>query len=51
MISVEVRNSLRLVMPPMLFAALQTPFTQLAYKIFPAPIANGIISGAFTVCK
>ncbi|KAJ7724430.1 hypothetical protein B0H14DRAFT_2410785, partial [Mycena olivaceomarginata] len=40
-------NRLRLVMPPALFGALQTPFTALAYKLFPAAVANGIISGAF----
>ncbi|GLB39152.1 putative ceramide hydroxylase involved in the alpha-hydroxylation of sphingolipid-associated very long chain fatty acids [Lyophyllum shimeji] len=41
-------DRLRLVMPPALFFILQTPFTRLAHMIFPAPIANGIISGAFT---
>ncbi|KIY70836.1 fatty acid-2 hydroxylase [Cylindrobasidium torrendii FP15055 ss-10] len=41
-------DRLRLVMPPTLFTALQYPFTQLAYKLFPTPVANGIISGAFT---
>ena len=40
----------RLVMPPTLFAALQFPFTQLAYKLFPVAMANGIIAGAFTFC-
>ena len=38
-------------MPPILFGTLQAPFTQLAYKIFPTPIANGIISGSFAFCK
>ena len=42
---------LRLVMPPPLFFALQLPFTQLAYVLFPVAVANGIISGAFTFCK
>ncbi|PPQ75994.1 hypothetical protein CVT26_005946 [Gymnopilus dilepis] len=41
-------DRLRLVMPPPLFIALETPFTQLAYKLFPVAVANGIISGAFT---
>lgn len=40
-------DRLRLVMPPILFGTLQAPFTQLAYKVFPTPIANGIISGSF----
>ncbi|KAF9266064.1 oxidoreductase [Marasmius fiardii PR-910] len=40
-------DRLRLVMPPVLFAALEWPFTRLAYKLFPVAIANGIISGAF----
>lgn len=40
-------DRLRLVMPPTLFFALSFPFTQLAHALFPAPIANGIISGAF----
>ena len=38
-------------MPPILFTALQFPFTQLAYKLFPTPVANGIIAGAFVFCK
>ena len=38
-------------MPPALFGALQLPFTQLAYVLFPTPVANGIIAGAFTFCK
>lgn len=37
-------------MPPMLFAALQAPFTWLAHILFPTAVANGIISGAFTFC-
>ncbi|KAG8216446.1 exocyst complex component Sec5-domain-containing protein [Butyriboletus roseoflavus] len=41
-------DRLRLVMPPMLFAALQAPFTWLAHVLFPTAVANGIISGAFT---
>jgi 4-hydroxysphinganine ceramide fatty acyl 2-hydroxylase len=44
-------HSLRLVMPPTLFTALQFPFTQLAYVIFPVSVSNGIISGAFTFCE
>ncbi|KAK7046644.1 ceramide very long chain fatty acid hydroxylase [Favolaschia claudopus] len=40
-------DRLRLVMPPVLFGALQAPFTALAHKIFPTAVANGIISGAF----
>lgn len=41
-------DRLRLVMPPILFAILQAPFTRLAYILFPIPVANGIISGSFT---
>ncbi|ORX34789.1 hypothetical protein BD324DRAFT_653047 [Kockovaella imperatae] len=41
-------DRLRLVMPPTLFLALETPFTRLAHIIFPAPVANGIIAGSFT---
>ncbi|KAJ7096720.1 oxidoreductase [Mycena belliarum] len=40
-------DRLRLVMPPVLFFTLQAPFTRLGHVIFPAPVANGIISGAF----
>ncbi|KAF9063724.1 hypothetical protein BDP27DRAFT_1299516 [Rhodocollybia butyracea] len=40
-------DRLRLVMPPPLFAMLEWPMTRLAYKLFPLPVANGIISGAF----
>ncbi|KAF5345306.1 hypothetical protein D9758_008456 [Tetrapyrgos nigripes] len=40
-------DRLRLVMPPTLFAALEWPFTRLAYILFPTAIANGIISGSF----
>lgn len=43
--------SLRLVMPPLLFAALSIPFTRLAYALFPAPMANGVIAGAYMFCK
>ncbi|EFI26769.1 oxidoreductase [Coprinopsis cinerea okayama7 len=41
-------DRLRLVMPPLLFYTLQTPFTKLAHVLFPAAVANGIIAGAFT---
>lgn len=41
-------DRLRLVMPPTLFFSLSYPFTQLGHALFPASIANGIISGAFT---
>ena len=34
-------------MPPTLFTALQFPFTQLAYAVFPLFVANGVIAGAF----
>ncbi len=44
-------DRLRLVMPPVLFTVLQFPFTQLAYKLFPVAVANGVIAGAFTFCK
>ena len=40
-------DRLRLVMPPLLFTVLSLPFTRLAYSLFPAAVANGIISGAF----
>lgn len=40
-------DRLRLVMPPLLFFVLETPFTKLAHVLFPKAIANGIISGAF----
>lgn len=40
-------DRLRLVMPPLLFFVLETPFTKLAHFLFPKAIANGIISGAF----
>ncbi|KAF8601569.1 oxidoreductase [Ceratobasidium sp. AG-I] len=40
-------DRLRLVMPPILFGALEYPFTRLAYLLFPVAVANGIISGAF----
>ena len=42
---------LRLVMPPLLFAALSYPFTQLAHALFPTSWANCIIAGAFTYCE
>ncbi|KDN37932.1 putative SCS7-required for hydroxylation of ceramide [Tilletiaria anomala UBC 951] len=42
-------DRLRLVMPPLLFFVLQVPFTKLGHIIFPASIANGIISGAFAM--
>ncbi|KAL1413254.1 fatty acid alpha-hydroxylase [Vanrija albida] len=41
-------DRLRLVMPPLLFFVLETPFTRLAHLIFPKAMANGIIAGAFT---
>ncbi|KIL63508.1 hypothetical protein M378DRAFT_664020 [Amanita muscaria Koide BX008] len=41
-------DRLRLVMPPILFAVLQTPFTLLAHALFSPAVANGIIAGAFT---
>lgn len=37
----------RLVMPPVLFATLQAPFTKLAHTVLPHAFANGIIAGAF----
>jgi hypothetical protein len=43
--------SLRLVMPPILFGALCYPFTRLTYMVFPLPLANGGIAGAFIFCK
>jgi 4-hydroxysphinganine ceramide fatty acyl 2-hydroxylase len=38
-------------MPPVMFAALQFPFTRLAYVLFPTAVANGIISGSFAFCE
>ena len=38
-------------MPPILFTALQAPFTRLAYAVFPTAVANGVISGAFAFCR
>ena len=35
-------------MPPLLFLVLSYPFTRLAHLLVPAPIANGIIAGAYT---
>ena len=43
-------SSLRLVMPPLLFAALSIPFTRLAYALFPTAMANGVIAGSYTFC-
>ncbi|WVF65915.1 hypothetical protein IAT40_000653 [Kwoniella sp. CBS 6097] len=40
-------DRLRLVMPPLLFFVLETPFTKLAHLLFPKAVANGIISGSF----
>ncbi|TFY57580.1 hypothetical protein EVG20_g8489 [Dentipellis fragilis] len=40
-------DALRLVMPPAMFTALSFPFTRLAHALFPASVANGLISGAF----
>ncbi|KAF8345367.1 oxidoreductase [Amanita rubescens] len=40
-------DRLRLVMPPLLFGALQAPFTWLAHVLFPTAVANGIIAGSF----
>ena len=44
-------DRLRLVMPPLLFFVLSYPFTQLAHVLFPRAVANGIISGSFSMCK
>lgn len=41
-------DSLRLVMPPLLFVTLSTPFVKLAHALFPSAIAHGIVSGSFT---
>ncbi|KAJ7784905.1 oxidoreductase [Mycena maculata] len=38
-------DRLRLVMPPVLFGALQAPFTHFFHMILPAPVANGVIAG------
>ncbi|KAJ1024426.1 hypothetical protein NDA18_004593 [Ustilago nuda] len=42
-------DRLRLVMPPLLFFVLSYPFTQLAHALFPKAVANGIISGSFSM--
>lgn len=42
-------DRLRLVMPPILFAALSGPFLKLAHALFPAPYANGIIAGSYAM--
>lgn len=39
----------RLVMPPILFAILSGPMLLLAHAVFPAPIANGVISGSYSM--
>lgn len=38
-------------MPPVMFAALEWPFTRLAHSLLPAAMANGIIAGAFAFCE
>lgn len=40
-------DGLRLVMPPILFCALQAPFTKFAHAVLPTAFANGLIAGAF----
>ena len=40
-------DRLRLVMPPVMFAALSYPMTRLAYYLFPVAMANGIIAGSY----
>jgi 4-hydroxysphinganine ceramide fatty acyl 2-hydroxylase len=42
-------DRLRLVMPPLLFVALSTPFVKLAFNLFVPFIASGLISGAFAM--
>lgn len=42
-------DRLRLVMPPLLFFLLSYPFTQLGHALFPPSVANGIISGSFSM--
>lgn len=42
-------DRLRLVMPPILFAALSGPFLKLAHALFPTHYANGIIAGSYTM--
>ncbi|KAK9895356.1 fatty acid-2 hydroxylase [Cystobasidium minutum MCA 4210] len=42
-------DRLRLVMPPILFAALSGPFLKLAHAVFPAPYANGVIAGSYAM--
>jgi len=41
-------DRLRLVMPPILFAALSAPFLKLAHALFPANLAKGVIAGSYT---
>lgn len=42
-------DRLRLVMPPLMFTALSTPFVKLAHALFAPFIANGLIAGAFAM--
>lgn len=42
-------DRLRLVMPPLLFAALSAPFLKLAHLLFPAPMAKAVIAGSYTM--
>ena len=42
-------DRLRLVMPPILFAALSFPFLKLAHTLFPTNIANGVIAGSYSM--
>lgn len=46
-LAIAQMDRLRLVMPPLLFTALSFPFVKLAFAIFPAFVASGVISGAF----
>ena len=39
----------RLVMPPILFAALSAPMVMLAHIVFPAAVANGVIAGSYSM--
>ncbi|WFD33135.1 4-hydroxysphinganine ceramide fatty acyl 2-hydroxylase [Malassezia sp. CBS 17886] len=39
----------RLVMPPIMFAALSFPMVMLAHAVLPGPVANGVIAGSYTM--
>ncbi|WFC99468.1 4-hydroxysphinganine ceramide fatty acyl 2-hydroxylase [Malassezia yamatoensis] len=42
-------DKMRLVMPPVMFAALSVPMLFLAHAVFPPAIANGVIAGSYSM--